>query len=68
MDLGGNVKGIHLFNLGGIYVPLSSFLRKAYESITKFEGAPHSYVKVDYSPKSTNYVKQSALTYESWEK
>ena len=68
LDLKGNVKGIHLFNLGGIYVPLSSFLKKAYQSIKTYQGSPSTYVKVSYNPQSTNYQKQEQLEYSHWAK
>ena len=68
MDLGGNVKGIHLFNLGGVYVPLSAFLKKAYQSIKTYQGSPSTYVKVSYNPQSTNYQKQEQLEYSHWAK
>ena len=50
MDLNTPAKAIHLFNLDGIYVPLSSFLFAAYDSLKDFEKASKDYVSVSYRP------------------
>ena len=67
MDLKGNVQGVHLFNLNGIYIPLSVFLQKAYQTINKFEGNPGSYVHVNYKPESVDYQRTNMLTQDYWE-
>jgi hypothetical protein len=51
MDLNTPAKAIHLFNLDGIYVPLSSFLFAAYNSLKDFGRFSNKYVHVSYRPK-----------------
>ena len=50
MDLNTSVNAIHLFNLDGIYVPLSSFLFAAYDSLKDFDNFSNKYVHVSYRP------------------
>ena len=64
-----NVKAIHLFNLDGIYIPFSSFLFAAYESLKDFETLSRDVVSVQYTPQSIEYQKSSKddpLTRQKW--
>ena len=64
-----DVKAIHLFNLDGIYIPLSSFLFAAYDSLKDFETLSRDVVSVQYSPEDIAYEKSSKddpLTREKW--
>ena len=67
MDLNTPVNAIHLFNLDGIYVPLSSFLFAAYNSLKDFEKLSKDYVSVSYNPKVVISEKYEKLTKEDWE-
>ena len=51
-------RAVHLFNLDGIYVPLSSFLFAAYESLRDLEGmVQQNMVSVRYEPEDIGYEK-----------
>lgn len=51
-------RAVHLFNLDGIYVPLSSFLFAAYESLRDLEGmVQQNMVSVSYEPEDIGYTK-----------
>ena len=68
MDIGLNVNAIHLFNLDGVYMPLSSFLFAAYDTLKDFSTLDKSMVSVSYNPSSVGYQKVGAgeLTKELW--
>ena len=68
MDIGLNVNAIHLFNLDGVYMPLSSFLFAAYDTLKDFSTLDKSMVSVSYKPMSVGYQKVGAgeLTKELW--
>ena len=65
MDLNTPAKAIHLFNLDGIYVPLSSFLFAAYDSLKDFEKASKDYVSVSYRPQAV--IPEDNIVGLSWE-
>jgi hypothetical protein len=50
MDDGLNVNAVHLLNLDGVYVPLSCFLKAAYDTLKDMEQVSEDMVKVVYSP------------------
>lgn len=72
--LGGsfaNTAAIHVFNLDGIYVPLSVYLQALYDAISAYEKSNFdNYVRADI--KDGNFVSYttatSSLTREDWEK
>lgn len=69
MDINTKAKAIHLFNLDGIYVPLSSFLFAAYDTLQNLEGLSQDMVHVSYEPKSIDYQKSQEgdwLTRQKW--
>ena len=68
MDIGLNVNAIHLFNLDGVYMPLSSFLFAAYDTLKDFSTLDKSMVSVSYKPAGVGYQKVGAgeLTKELW--
>lgn len=69
MDIGLKVNAIHLFNLDGIYIPLSSFLFAAYETLQDLEKLSSDMVSVDYKPKSVDYKRSQEgdwLTRSKW--
>ena len=72
MDINLNVQAIHLFNLDGIYMPLSCFLLAAYDTLKEFETLSRDMVSVHYTPKSVNYQKatgegEDVLNKQRWE-
>lgn len=68
MDTGLDVSAVHLFNLDGVYVPLSCFLFAAYKSLSDIESFSREYVSTIYEPQEIGYQKQEVLTYETWER
>ena len=52
-----DVKAIHLFNLDGIYIPLSSFLFAAYDTLKDFDTLNRDMVSVKYQPTDIGYEK-----------
>lgn len=68
MDKGLKVNAIHLFNLDGVYMPLSSFLFAAYDTLKNLDTLDDSMVSVSYQPASINYqrVGPGELTKELW--
>ena len=66
MDVKSNLKGIHLFNLGNIYVPFSSFLQCAYDAIKDITKDATNFVRVEYNPNSIEYEHRQVLNYEDW--
>lgn len=69
MDDGLNINAVHLLNLDGIYVPLSCFLKAAYDTLKDIEQVSEDMVKVVYSPQSVNYVPSTPddpLTKKKW--
>lgn len=68
MDQNLDVKAIHLFNLDNIYIPLSSFLFAAYETLKDFKNTTEDVVKISYQPEDVNYQKTNLLTKTEWEK
>ena len=67
MDVGLKVDAIHLFNLNGIYVPLSSFLFAAYEAFFSTNYNFDGFIQTNYNPEPIAYEKQKNLTAQSWE-
>lgn len=58
---------IHIFNLGGIYVPLSVFLQSAHNALTAISGDFRKYVNVKYHATSIPYAEQKdGLTHSDW--
>lgn len=49
---------IHVFNLGGIYVPLSVFLEGVYHSLSAMQGELSNYVSVQYEASNISYTSQ----------
>lgn len=66
MDVGLKIDAIHLFNLNGIYIPLSSFLFAAYEAFFSSGYNFDGFIETTYSPQSVGYQKQETLTEENW--
>jgi hypothetical protein len=66
MDLNTSVNAIHLFNLDGIYVPLSSFLFLAYNSLKDFDKLSNKYVHVSYTPKAVIPEESGNLLEMDW--
>lgn len=66
MDLNTSVNAIHLFNLDGIYVPLSSFLFAAHSSLKNFNAFSKKYVTVSYSPKEVIPEESGNLLETKW--
>lgn len=66
MDIGTSINAIHLFNLDGVYVPLSSFLFAAYRSLSDFEQLSNKYVQINYKPKVV-FPKGFYGSEEAWE-
>ena len=66
MDLNTSAKAIHLFNLDGIYVPLSSFLFAAYNSLQDFKRFSNKYVHVSYKPKEVVPEDNDNLMEQTW--
>jgi hypothetical protein len=65
---GLKTQAIHLFNLDGIYIPLSVFLRAAYHAFTNLPEKVKDYVNVSYNSK-LEYKKQTdGLQEEDWTK
>ena len=63
---GLKTQAIHLFNLDGIYIPLSVFLRAAYYAFTKLPEKAKDYVNVSYNS-NLKYKKQTdGLQEEDW--
>ena len=66
-DYSSSVNRIHVFNLGGIYVPLSVFLQSAHSALTSISGDFRKYVNVKYHATSIPYAEQKdGLTEEDW--
>lgn len=66
-DYSSSVNRIHVFNLGGIYVPLSVFLQSAHGALTSISGDFRNYVNVKYHATSIPYAEQKdGLTQEDW--
>lgn len=62
-----SVSRIHVFNLGGIYVPLSVFLQGVYNSLTSLHGDYTEYVNVKYHATGIPYTEQTdGLTEGDW--
>lgn len=66
MDEGLKVDAIHLFNLNGIYIPLSSFLFCAYEAFFEANYKFDGFIKTTYEPKNLGYEKQEVLVQQDW--
>ena len=66
MDLNTSINAIHLFNLDGIYVPLSSFLFLAYNSLKDFDNLSNKYVHVSYTPKAVIPEESGNLLEMDW--
>lgn len=65
-----DVKAIHLFNLDGIYIPLSSFLFAAYDTLKDFDTLNRDMVSVRYQPDDIGYEKDptpGSLTQKKWQ-
>lgn len=60
---GLSTQAIHLFNLDGVYIPLSVFLRAAYDAFTKMQNATQ-YVNVTFNSEF-DYKKQTDGLQES---
>ena len=69
MDIGLDVNAIHLFNLDGIYMPLSCFLFAAYDTLKDMSTLNKSMISVNYAPSSIEYKKAEPgnLCKELWE-
>jgi hypothetical protein len=66
----GNIstQAVHLFNLDGVYIPLSVFLYAALEAFQKSADRSRDFVNVTYNSKF-NYKKQKdGLQEEDWVK
>jgi hypothetical protein len=61
MDINLDVKAIHLFNLDGIYMPLSCFLFAAYDTLKDFNSLSRDMVSVHYKPKAIDYVNATGI-------
>ena len=66
MDVGLKFDAIHLFNLNGIYIPLSSFLFAAYEAFVSSRGNFDGYIQVNYEPEAVDFTESERLTEENW--
>lgn len=59
---------IHVFDLGGVYIPLSVFLEGVYFSLQGIEGQFDDYVKVKYHATNIPYAEQTdGLTESDWQ-
>lgn len=61
MDINLDVKAIHLFNLDGIYMPLSCFLFAAYDTLKDFDTLSRDMVSVYYKPEAVGYVSATGI-------
>ena len=66
MDIGLKVDAIHLFNLNGVYIPLSSFLFCAYDAFFEANYSFDGFIKVEYEPEDLEYEKQDYLVKQDW--
>lgn len=66
MDIGLKVDAVHLFNLNGIYIPLSAFLFAAYEAFFEANYDFEGFIQVNYEPNSVGYAKQEKLEKQNW--
>lgn len=63
-----SVSRIHVFNLGGILVPLSVFLQGAYNALVSIQGDYTEYVSVKYHAAKISYSEQiDGLTLSDWD-
>lgn len=66
-DYSSSMNRIHVFNLGGIYVPLSVFLESAYQALNSISGQYQEYINVKYHATSIPYAEQKdGLTRSDW--
>lgn len=66
-DQVSSINRIHVFNLGGIYIPLSVFLQAAYDAFTAISVDYSDFVNVKISPGKLQYqTQEDGLESEDW--